>query len=220
MSSFDLMNLLSISGVEFDAPPRQETSGQTGGAVRVRDLGDPIWKMTADCSTLLVDQVTAIQAVIGGMGGAAGTFWAWDPKRQGPLADPSGAILGASVARVNSLGSGDARQVSLRGLPAGYVLSRGDYLSWDYTNPVSGSASVALHQVVPATVTANGSGVTSLFQVHPPVRPGVVVGALGAVVRLVRAYAEFRIKPGSFSPRATGGLQASAQIEAVQHIPN
>lgn len=219
MSSLDLMNALSISDVKFDLMQRQETSGVARGDIRVVDIGPPLWSISADCSTLLQHQLLDIASIIGGMGGSRGTFFAFDPARRGPRADPTGAALGASVVRVHSVNASNRSLMALRGLPNGYVLSRGDYISFDYLNPVTSSPSVALHRITAQTVSAP-AGITAEFLVHPPVRPGVAVGTSGAVCRLLNAYAEFRLKPGSFDPKSSSGLRASARLEASQVIPN
>lgn len=220
MSSLDLMTALSISEIKFDLAFRQETFGVARGDIRVADIGPALWSFSADCSVLLQDQLLDIAAIIGGMGGARGTFFAFDPMRPAPKADPTGAGLSGATVRVNSVNVTDRSLMSLRGLPAGYVLSRGDYISFNYANPVTSTASVALHRVTAASVTANGSGITAEFAVHPPVLPGVVTGASGAICRLTNAYAEFRLKPGSFDPTGKSGLLATARLEASQFIPN
>ena len=84
----------------------------------------------------------------------------------------------------------------MAGLPAWYVLTRGDYLAFDYGSP----SRRALHKVVSLTVQASAGGVTPVFEVTPLIRPGALVGA---VVTLVRASCKARIMPGSVSKGAS-----------------
>lgn len=207
MATTDLMNALVVTGVTFSLDYGQETSGQAGGQIRVKDLRSPLWRMKADCSTLTLDQLRRVRALIGSLGGSLGSFYAWDPAAQFPAADPDGAILGASSVLISGLGA-TAKNLLLKGLPAGYVLTVGDMISFDH------GASRALHHVVTASVVANGSGVTPEFEIHPPRRQGA---AANNVVSLVRAAAEMRVVPGTLNLSADGMI-GQAGFEAVQVI--
>jgi hypothetical protein len=57
-------------------------------------------------------------------------------------------------------------------LPAAYVLTRGDRIEV----AVAGDGRTELHEVVAATVTADGSGHTAAFEVRPHVRQGMAPG--------------------------------------------
>jgi len=80
------------------------------------------------------------------------------------------------------------REISLSGLPANYVLSRGDYLSWTYNG-----GRRALHRVV-EPVTASAGGVATSFEVTPPVRPGSVTST---PVTLRRASCAAKLRAGT-----------------------
>lgn len=207
MANTDLMTALVVASVKFNLNYGQETSGQAGGTIRVADLRSPLWTMQADCSTLMLDQLLDIETLIDQMGGARGSFYAWDPRRPYPKLDPTGAALGSNAVKINSLGA-DNRSLSLRGLPVGYALSRGDPLSFDF------GGRRALHRVASISAVANGSGVTPVFEVVPNIRPGA---ALNADVTLKRAAAEMRLVPGSFNGNAEG-LIGSISLQAVQVV--
>lgn len=83
-------------------------------------------------------------------------------------------------------------------------LSRGDLrrLSFAYGDP----ARYALHQIVTATVTANGSGLTPLFEVVPNIRPGA---ATGLAVVLIRPFCKALILPQRSRPGLSRGLHTS-----------
>lgn len=220
MSTWDVMNALVITQIKFDLAFRQDTFGVARGDIRVSDIGPALWSFSADCANLTHDQLLDLSSVLGGLGGARGTFFAFDPMRPAPKADPTGAGLSGATVRVDSVNGANRSLIALRGLPASYVLSRGDYISFDYANAVTSTASVALHRITTASITATGFGTTAEFAVHPPVALGVVTGASGAVCRLTNAYAEFRLKPGSFDPSGSAGLVGSARLEASQVVPN
>ena len=207
MASTDLMSALVVSGVTFMPSYGQETSGQAGGQIRVKDLRSPLWHMKADCSMLTLQQLRVVRALVGGLGGSLGSFYAWDPAAQFPAADPDGSILGASNVQIGGLGT-TAKNLLLKGLPAGYVLTVGDMLAYDY------GTSRALHQVVTPQVVASGAGVTPEFEIHPPRRQGA---AVNAAVTLVRAAAEMRIVPGTLNLSADH-MVGQAGFEAMQVI--
>lgn len=194
MPTTDLMAALLIDEVSLRPPPQQEISSQADGRTRFANLGPSLWRGSISCSTMDPEDLEAALALIGSIEGTGGTFYVWHPAKQYPRRDGGGVILGASTVQINSLGI-DNKSLSLKGLPNGYVLSRGDLLSFDYlTSPTYR----ALHQVVPATITANGSGVTAEFEVHPHIEPGA---ATNAAVSLIRAAAEMMIVPGSINAK-------------------
>jgi len=186
----------------------QETSGQAGGQIRVLNQRAPLWRMSLTCPALDREDATAIHAVIGGLGQSIGSFFAYDLRRAGPKADPTGATLGSSTVQIKSLGS-DGKSLALKGLPVGYVLTRGDYVGFTYS-----STKKALHQMVAASITANGSGETAEFEVHPAIRQGA---AVNDAVALVRPVAEFRIVPGSYNPDADGAIDMLS-FDAMQVV--
>lgn len=119
---------------------------------------------------------------------AGRSFLVYDTRRPAPLLDPNGTILGAATPTIHTL-SADPRELRITGLPASYVLSPGDYLSFTYgTNPVR----YALHRVV-ATTTAV-AGLTPLFEVTPAIRSGAVTGA---AITLIKAHCKAVILAGS-----------------------
>lgn len=207
MPTTDLMNALVVTGVTFTLDYGQETSGQASGQIRVKDLRSPLWRMKADCSVLTLDQLRRVRALIGALGGSLGSFYAWDPAAQFPASDPDGSILSASNVQISGLGT-TAKNLLLKGLPAGYVLTVGDMVSYDY------GTSRALHQVVTSKVVASGAGVTPEFEIHPPRRQGA---AVNVAVSLVRASAEMRIVPGGLNLSADGMI-GQAGFEAVQVV--
>jgi hypothetical protein len=208
MANTDLMAALVVGSVKFRLDYGQETSGLAGGSIQVADLRSPLWRMDADCSTLTLDQLLEIETLIDVLGGSRGSFLAWDPRRPFPKLDLTGALLGASAVKINSLPS-DTRSLSLKGLPAGYVLSRGDLLAFDF-----GAGRRALHRVASVTAAADGSGVTPAFEVVPNIRSGA---ATNADVILKRPAAEMKLVPGSFAGDAEGML-GSLTLLAVQVV--
>lgn len=184
---------LLVQDVTCDLPEMVEQSRTAGGEQLMADMGERLWTGRVNLGAMLRTEIgrpeTLIQVLKQGR-----TFQIYDRRRMYPLLDPTGSVLGAAAVTILALGA-DPRELSLAGLPVGYTLSAGDYLSFAYT-----SLSVtrqALHRVVDATVVADGAGQTPLFEVVPPIRPGA---AAATAVTLKKAFAKAVMVAGSASP--------------------
>lgn len=191
LSVAEFMAVLPVSEVSFDTPEQVEVNQTGGGEILSADLGPMLWQGEVRLGTALRVEAAEADALIDILRPPGRTFYAYDTRRPAPLADPSGAILGASTPTIASLITGN-RELTLAGLPAWYVLSRGDYLAFDYGSP----SRRALHKVVSVQAQANGAGTTPAFEVTPMLRPGASVGA---AVTLIRAACKARLVPGSVS---------------------
>ncbi len=181
---------LLVSDMTFHLPEIVQMSRTAGGDVLTADLGERLWRGRITLGRMTRTEVGRPEVLMDLLRQAGRSFLIYDRYRTNPLLDPAGTILGAASVIILALG-GDARELSLAGLPAGYTLSAGDYLSFDYgTSPVRR----ALHRVVPATVVANGSGQTALFEITPSIRPGA---SAGAAVALNKAWCKAVMIPGS-----------------------
>jgi hypothetical protein len=96
-----------------------------------------------------------------------------DVRMPGPIADRDHSLLGAAVPKIATLDSNN-REMTVKGLPAGYVISQGDLLGFTYgTSPIR----YAFHRVVTGGI-ANGLGITPDIEVIPFIRPGAQVNAV------------------------------------------
>lgn len=187
------IDTLLVSRVTCDLPELVEQSRTAGGEQLMADMGERLWTGRIDLGPMKRTEIGRPEALIQVVKQGK-SFQCYDRRRLYPLLDPTGSILGASSVTILALG-GDPREMSLAGLPVGYTLSAGDYLSFAYT-----SLSVtrqALHKVVDTTVVANGSGQTALFEVVPPIRPGA---AAAAAVTLKKPFCKAVMVAGSASP--------------------
>lgn len=209
--STGLVERLRIVSAPFTLEPQQEVRRQGSGAGQARDLGPNLWvaRVTSLCRTFR--QLAEVQAMIHALNGAIEPFYLYNPFAAFPARDPGGTIIGSSTVSILSINA-DNKRLALQGLPVGYVLSLGDFLSFSYgSNP----ANVALHQIVEvAGVTANGSGQTTQFEVRPHIRAGA---AVSDPVSLKKPAAMMKLVPGTVAV-ASGVNDKSITFTAEQHI--
>lgn len=184
----DFADILPISDLSFHLPEQVVMSRTGQGEVLTADIADRLWQGRITLGRLKRNEAARPEVLIELIRQAGRSFLIYDTSRTNPLLDPNGAILGASAVTILALGT-DAREMSLAGLPAGYVLSAGDNLSFTYN-----SGRHALHRIVTTSVTASGAGETPLFEVVPEIRPGATIGS---AVQLKKAHCKAVVIPGS-----------------------
>ena len=201
VSTAEFFDTLEVSQMTFDCPEQMQVARTGGGEILPANIGPRLW--TGEVS--LWDQghsaVAPVLAMISALREPGASFLAYDLTAPAPQSDPDGVALATVTPLILALPS-DARMLSLKGLPSGFVLTAGDYLGFSYgTNPVRR----ALHRVV-SGVVASGTGQTAAFEVTPPRRPGA---AINTAVSLVKASCKARIVPGSVAPGTKGQIFTS-----------
>lgn len=166
---------LPVSEVAFDIEAQQEVTGLASGAFLRADVGPKLWVGEMRLRSLGRAQADALAALIAVLQRPGASFLACDPRYDGPQADPGAMVLHGHAPEILALDPADRRILSLAGLPAGYVLRRGDLLSFPYA--VGSLALIALHRVVATEIVADADGETGWIEVVPHVRAGAVAGA-------------------------------------------
>ncbi len=203
----DLIDRMLVKTCEFDLDFNQDISLAGDGGLWVKDLAPPLWQAKLTSNELVHAKALQCQALYNAMGGSLQTFLAWNPLAPYPQADPSGTILGASTVKIHTVDSGMVL-LRLKGLPVGYVVTLGDFLCFDY----GAGPSRAFHQIA-ETAVADGTGVTPLFQIAPPLRTGA---AADQIVTLKKPAALMRMRPKSFKIGNTSRMKSVVSFEAVQ----
>lgn len=203
------------AGSYLDLKENVELSPTAGATTYVKELGDPVWVLTVK-SGLLFNQgfadITAWRSTLAG----GKTFWGYDPLRPYPFAYRFGL---PSLTRATGGGfdwtcqidgvSSDSVLIGLKLLPAGLVLSVGDYLSFAY----GASGKQALHKVVVGS-TAGSDG-----RMTVEVRPSLKVGwSIGATVNLARPSAKMFIVPNSWAQDTQVPDFGTVSFQAQQQI--
>lgn len=188
----------------FEALWRQETSRTAGGVTLRRDLGPMLWRGHWLTMPMPNAAAEALEADLLSLGGGLRLFEGWDPRRYLPASDKVSALAGVTVSGLRS----DRGALQLSGLPGGFVLTKGDWLSID------DGTNLHLHKVL-ETVTATSGGTVPLFEVMPAVRPGV---SFGDSVALRYPSARWQIEDSGVQREARGPLYQTIAWSAVQVI--
>ena len=205
LSLTQFFDLLPIASGTLDLPENVQTSTTRGGEILRAELGTRLWEAELRLGPMTPDETANVLPMLNLLRSGAGTFLTSDPTRLFPRLDPTGQRLGSSAPKLASIAP-NARDITISGLPSGYVLSRRDLVAFTYgTGPVR----YALHEVVTSTATANASGVTGTIEVQPPIRPGA---AVGAAITLKKPTCKAVIVPGSFQP---GSMRSGLLTEGV-----
>ena len=196
LSTATFMDQLLIKTIKFECPEQVEANTTGGGELLRADLAPMLWQGDVRFGVMLLTEATMAEGLLDLLRGPARSFYAYDTRRPAPLLDPTGSVLGASAPTLHTIGANN-RDIRLQGLPNGYRLSRGDYLSFDY-----GSSPVrrALHRVFTSLVTTATGGITPTFEITPPLRAGA---AVGAAVTLLKASCKAVIIPNSIDTGTT-----------------
>lgn len=182
---------LRVSGCSFRLPESMQIEETGGGEVIAADLGTRLWEGEVTLAADYHDGLAAAEARLSVLRDAGASFLAFPLHKPAPAFDPAGLMLGSAAPQIAALPS--ARSLTISGLPAGYVLSDGDFLSFGYG---ASPARMAFHQIAIGGV-ANSAGVTPELLVTPAIRPGA---AVGSAVQLIRPALRARYVPGSYRP--------------------
>jgi hypothetical protein len=151
---------------------RAVTFSETAGGARIsHQRGARLWG-----GKIILDKDShatwaAIEARLALLEEPGASFLLRDPRMHGPIADPFKIALGAATPVIQAVAA-DMRSLDISGLPAGYVISEGDLLGFEYgLNPIR----YAYHRVAFGAV-ADGTGLAAGIEVAPFLRPGVPIG--------------------------------------------
>ena len=178
LSLSDFLADLPVSHVTFRLDKAETVSRTGGGEIIKHKLGARLWTGEIVFDQDYHRELAAIEAKIALLEGAGASFMIHDTRHTGPRADPTGTVLGAAAVKLAAV-TVEGAELSLKGLPAAYTLSAGDYLGFEYAAlPIR----YALHRIV-VGATADAGGTTPLMQVVPTLRPGFAVDATVTLVR-------------------------------------
>lgn len=206
----DLIDRLKIESVEWPDPFNQEMALAGDGSRWVKDIAPPLIRAKLTSAAISHDATRQGDALLNALLGSLRTFYVWDPLAPYPQYDPTGSILGASTVQIHTV-DGALEAMRLKGLPAAYVITLGDRLSFDH----SSSPVRRAYHASAETVTADGSGVTPLFAVSTPLPTGA---AADQVVTLKKPSLLMRLVPHTKRVTSAGRMKARISFDAEQVI--
>lgn len=201
-------DILKIRSVKWHLQRFDEISGLAGGDVLASQLMQPKWTADVTLAPMTYAEAAQVQALVESLDGPMRSFYLYAPQLPGPQADTGQSLSGVTI---GSIGSNN-RSMTLAGLPEGFTVTVGDFLSFDYgTNPTRR----AFHRIA-ETRTATALGNTSMFEVRPHFRPG---REAGLAVTLRKPSAKVFIMPGTFDPGVSEGLFTTGMSFQVMQRP-
>ncbi|MBL4751453.1 MAG: hypothetical protein JKX71_12885 [Amylibacter sp.] len=191
------------SRASFGLPSAANLSRTHGGEITTALLGSRLWTINVTLAFENNDDAVAVQSTLRMLVNPGASFLASPILRRTPKSDVHGSVLGRTVT-IGSLPAG-SETLGLSGLQPGYIISKGDYVSW----VVAGIYHI--HQFG-VSGQADASGVLAALDVVPPIRSDA---ATGQVVSLVDATMKAVIDPstlneGSFGSAITSGMTFTA----------
>jgi hypothetical protein len=200
-----------ISTQRFTLSDSRQFNTTGAGHILDASLGSRLWTGEVTLRPMLHQDMLKIESRIELLLEPGASFLVYDKRCTWPYADPTGSILGAATPTLGAVNVNNV-DVTIAGLPVGYVLTQGDMFSFSYS---SSPLRRALHRIV-SGATADGSG-NATVQVVPPIRPGY---ALAASIALNKPLMKAKIVPGSyqFSTGTAGRLSTGATFQMTQTL--
>jgi len=167
ISLADFWGSLRITSVRMSLPEVAQMTRTAGGETVVASLGRRLWRASVQLAPSTFADSQGVQARMRVIRRADASFLVSPLIGRVPALDPLGTVASAAVTVATV--SADRVAVALAGLPAGYTMSAGDFLS------ISVNGIPHLHQIVIGG-SADGAGLTPELEVVPPVRVSVTTG--------------------------------------------
>lgn len=201
----DIMSLCSYTpdGEPWDLKQRQEYSRTAIGRTTGKDLGPALWAGGFSSVPMSSDDMVDFEAALNSLDGVLNTFEARDLRRQYPRSAPTGVF--GDTGTIYAIQSN--KSLRLTGLDSAFVISRGDYLAFDF------GGNRYLHQAM-ETVTAV-AGLTPYFEVRPYIKAGLVLSP-SIAVKLKQPSAVCALVPSSIQKRMINGVQGTISFQAMQ----
>lgn len=202
----DIFGIARIVDQRFQLVSRQEFSRTASGVTLGKDMGPALWQASFTTHPMYFEDALGVEARLNSLDGVMSGFYAGDIRRRMPKAHSDGSF--ADTGTIGSVNSNN-RMLTINGLPAGFVISAGDYMEYDYGN---GGSLRALLQVV-NNVTASAGGIATDVEF----RPHIPVGTLsGAAVRFKNPKALFTLNTEGVTQSIVDGCFTQLSFSATQ----
>lgn len=213
LSLANFFDILDVSTERFSLGESRQFNVSGGGQILDSNLGARLWTGEVSLVPDKHQEVTNVEARIEILLNPGTSFLAYDKRCTWPKADPTGVLLGAATPTLGAVNANNV-DVTIAGLPVGYVFTRGDMFSFSY---LSSPTRRALHRVVQLpTAVADAAGNLTM-EVTPPIRAGYT---LGAAIALNKPLMKAKIIPGSYKPStgSPGKLSGGVNFQFTQTL--
>lgn len=208
LSRSSFIDLLPIQSIVPGNMRKELFSGLGNGNIIAAEYAPYSRLLQFNLRPVIYDDEPEIKGLIESLEGSIGTFYTYFPPKLYPKYDPTGSILGSNTVTIDDIG-GDNKSLLLTGLPVGYQLNIGDFLSFDFGTP----AKRAFHRIL-ETATADGSGTTGQFEITPNVYSGTIADI---EVTLKIPEMKCRMMPNSYNEGQIQGQHVEGiSFQAVQ----
>ncbi|PZX19822.1 hypothetical protein LX81_00285 [Palleronia aestuarii] len=192
------------TNAEFKLVHRQEVS-RTAADTQVRDLGPALWHASFESDPLPKTKADELEADFETLGGALRTFFAVPMLRKDPARWTGEGMAGCSVNAIRS----DRRAIRIAGLPAGFELSAGDFVSILTSVPGRELLKIAVGG------TASSTGLSPWLEVTDAIRVSVKVEDFA---KLHLPFVEMRLVPGSLEKPRDSVVRWRVKFDATQVV--
>lgn len=171
---------------EFEPERIDYGAPEAGGRVTGVQAGFPLWRAVWTLGRMTLEYSDIWRAWLAGMRGATRRFIGRDIARQLPKAyletGMPGGFDGECSDWSETINADDDAELTLSGLPVGFVLSLGDYVDFRWSATEDSIEGLPWRAIVRVTEggTANGSGIATVI-VEPPVPTAVPDSAVAHV---------------------------------------
>lgn len=184
-----------FQSARFRLVPVSTRNTTRGGATYGTTIGASYWTITVTTFPMFRQEQGKWIAFFDVLRGNVKSMLLYNPGREYPSAykNFNGLVAAGTSTPFTgrcALSSISATAVGLNGLPANFILSRGDLLGLVQNNRYT------LHRIVEDRV-ANASGTTTVFQIEPPIPTSLFT--IAAAVDLYRPKVEAILDDGSIS---------------------
>lgn len=198
-----------LSAIEFDDQRFDQFDGLGSGHDIQSEMADPKWRARLIFTTLTDSEERFLSSRVRKLLGSSRFFMLYDPRRQYPLNDPTGSIIGANTVQVNSI-SANRDRISFKGLTAAYKLAIGDRVQISYGTGRN------FYGELSEDNTASGAGVSGLIEVYPFVPLGI---AVNDEVVLKKPACKMMVKPdGRNMGQSAATMTEGVTLEVMEHV--
>lgn len=202
----DLLAGAKIVDQRFQLVSRQEFSRTASGVTIGRDMGPALWQASFTTNPMYHRDAMVIEARLNSLNGITRGFYMGDVRGKMPREYPTGNFTDSgTITTVNANG----RMLTISGLPAGFKISAGDYMEYNYG---AGNTLRAFLQVV-NSVTASGGGVATDVEFRPFIPTGTLTGT---AVKFKNPKALFTLTPNGVTQTVVDGCFTQLTFEATQ----